>query len=278
MPLKREHLSAWKINWKPKSDNVVDLSLILDLSLNSFVFIDNDPRECLEIERRCPEVLVLCPPADDGKMKQFLRNVWDFDRRPLTRDDQKRTLYYRQNADRAQERKHWTSLEGFLQSLELRVDISRLVQDDIRRVQQLMERTTQFNLNGIRYSLAELEGAMRSSERLSFVVRATDRFGDYGTIGLIICRLAQASLVIESLLLSCRALGKGVEDRVFSALAEMAENLGATRLDLAYRPTNRNITLRSFLEKKGACKIGEYWTLYPESPDRTNAPNPKSLG
>lgn len=261
MPLKREHLTAWRIDWTPKSENLRELSLDLELSLDSFVLIDNDAYECARVQAACPEVLALRPPSDETKMREFLRNIWELDKRAATWDDRKRTLYYRQNAERAQARRNMSSLAEFLQSLELRVEVTALAAEDIARAAQLMERTTQFNLNGIRYSKAELEVAMRCPERLCFTVRACDRFGDYGTAGLIICRPAKSILLVEVLLLSCRALGRGIEQRVLSALAEIAQGVGAWQLEFAYRPTKRNAPVRMFLAEIGASQGPQDWTL-----------------
>jgi len=279
MPLKRENLTAWKIDWTPKSDNLRELSLDLGLTLDSFVLIDNDAYECAMVQAACPEVLTLRTPSDETKMREFMRSIWDLDKRPATEEDRKRTIYYRQNAERAQARRTMSSLAEFLQSLDLRVEVTPLTAEDLARATQLMERTNQFNLSGIRYSQAELEAARQCPGRRCFVVRARDRFGDYGTVGLIICRPAKEILRVEVLLLSCRVLGKGIEQRVLSALAEIAQDVGAWQLEFAYRPTKKNSPLRKFLAEVGASQGQQDWTLgverlHPTSSDEAAGASP----
>ncbi len=185
MILKREHLVAWRINWEPKPDNLRRLSEELSLGLDSFVFIDDDSslnaRRCAPL---CPEVLTLQLPSDETQIGSFLRNVWDLDQRTATEEDQNRTLYYRQNAERNRAKKTTSSLKDFLASLELEVQITPLAPEDFFRASQLTERTNQFNLNGFHCSVADLKRLIDTPNTCCMLVRARDRFGDYGSVGL----------------------------------------------------------------------------------------------
>jgi FkbH-like protein len=131
------------------------------------------------------------------------------------------------------------------------------------RAEQLTQRTNQFNLNGVRRSAAELSHAGQDDATTGWVVHARDRLGDYGIAGLIVCRRAGETLVIETLLLSCRALGRRIEDHVLAHLHRMAMAYGACRLEFAYKPTDRNTPMQEFLKAIGianpssdSCSIG----------------------
>src|SRR5262249_31612395 len=171
-----------------------------------FVFIDDDSFECAQVRAVCPEVLTLHLPSDELAIERFLRNTWDLDQKPPTLEDKKRTLYYQQNAKRAQSRQEARSIEEFIANLGLEVEIKPLQEADLARASQLTVRTNQFNINGIRRSEAELRAYMEDRNRSCQVVSARDRFGDYGTVGLMISRPQQDLLIVETLLLSCRAL------------------------------------------------------------------------
>src|SRR5262249_42615375 len=121
MLLRREHLTGWKVNWNPKADNLRTLAADLDLALDSFVFIDDDSFECAQVRAVCPEVLTLHLPSDELAIERFLRNTWDLDQKPPTLEDKKRTLYYQQNAKRAQSRQEARSIEEFIANLGLEV-------------------------------------------------------------------------------------------------------------------------------------------------------------
>jgi FkbH-like protein len=261
MLLKREHVAAWKINWIPKPDNLRMLSAELGLSLDSFVFIDDDAFECEAVRTLCQEVLVLPLPADEARIEAFFRNIWDLDQKKITVDDQNRTLYYRQDAERARARSKMSSIVDFLASLELEVQITSLLLDDLDRAAQLTERTNQFNLNGIRRSVVELQTLMDAGQAQCMMVRACDRFGDHGTVGLIIYCLSGEVMKVDTLLLSCRALGKGVEQYLAAHLARAALSAGASRVDFAYRPTTKNAPIQAFLAEHGVSQVHDCWTV-----------------
>jgi FkbH-like protein len=264
MLLRREHLTAWKVNWDAKAMNLRTLGAELSLGLDSFVFIDDDAFECGAVRTLCPEVLVLQLPSDDAEIENYLLNIWDLDVKAATAEDQNRTLYYRQNANRIHAQTTASSLGEFLASLALEVNITPLAQEDVARAAQLMERTNQFNLNGIRRPALDFVRFLNAHERTCVTVRARDRFGDYGTVGLAIYFLDGSALNVEALLLSCRALGKGVEHRLFLHLAEAARVSGAEQICFAHVRTAKNQPLQAFLSGLGVSQDGNNWTISRE--------------
>jgi amino acid adenylation domain-containing protein/FkbH-like protein len=246
MLLRHEHVTASRINWRAKSDNLRELAHDLGLGLDSFVFVDDNPLECAEVRANCPEVLVLELPADDRDIPVFLQHVWAFDHWKTTKEDAQRTEMYRQNVEREQLRRGSESLEEFLASLDLKIDMRPLREEEVPRVSQLTERTNQFNTTTIRRSEADVAHLGRQGkECLVFELR--DRFGEYGLVGVAIYAPAAEAVVVDSMLLSCRAFGRRVEHLMLARLGEIARDRGIPYVDVLFRPTPKNQPVLDFL-------------------------------
>ncbi|MEJ3746133.1 HAD-IIIC family phosphatase [Actinomycetes bacterium KLBMP 9797] len=244
MVLRPEHVTAHRINWQPKSVNLAGLAAELDLGLDSFVFVDDNPVECAEVAATRPEVLCLALPADPAAASGFLRHCWPLDVGAVTADDRERAARYDVEARRRAARREAPSLRGFLDGLGLVVDVRPMTADDLARTAQLTQRTNQFNLTTIRRSAAEIS-ALDGAEVLAVDVR--DRFGGYGQVGVVVHEAAADRLAVETFLLSCRVLGRGVEHRVLAALARIAQDGGLTEIALRFAPTERNQPAYAFL-------------------------------
>jgi FkbH-like protein len=213
MILKPEHIVASRINWRPKSENLKSLAEELGLGLDSFIFLDDSAVECAEVEARSAEVLALQLPLEVHEMSRLLSSVWAFDHRKTTQEDRNRSELYATNAKRELLRTQSLSLDEFLAGLELSVDISSMQDADIARVSQLSQRTNQFNFTTIRRSEIEIEKLCRKGNAECLVVRLRDRFGDYGLVGAMIFTTSPGVLDVDSVMLSCRALGRRVAER-----------------------------------------------------------------
>lgn len=247
MLLSREHVTAAKIGWNAKSEGLRALARELSLGLDSFAFLDDNPVECAEVRAALPEVLTLELPAEPGEWPSFLEHVWAFDLpRTATAEDATRTDLYRQNALRETLRGRAATLAEFLEELGLEVDCHPIRPDEIPRVSQLTERTNQWNASTRRRSEAEIAAFLGDGEGLAVSVR--DRFGDYGLVGVALFCATSKALEIDTLLLSCRVLGRRVEHRLVARLGELAEARGIAALDIPFRPTPRNRPVRDFLE------------------------------
>lgn len=252
MVLRREDFVSWKINWEPKSRNIMSLAKELDLSLDSFIFLDDNPIECAEVAANCPGVTTLLLPSDMQQIPDFLRHIWAFDLGSTTAVDQKRTELYRQQTERFQFRYAAPTFREFIEGLALQVDIAPPSPADHDRAAQLSQRTTQFNTSGVRRTSSELAALLQSGERSALQVRARDRFGDYGEVGLAVFFAGENALHLESLLMSCRALGKGVEYRFLAALGREAQIRGMSDVVIQFKPTDRNRPAEKFLQSIGA--------------------------
>jgi FkbH-like protein len=245
MVLSRERIAGHRVNWLPKSANLRSLAAELQLGLDSFIFIDDNPVECAEVRAVCPEVLTLCLPAETDAIPAFLDNVWAFDRHEVSAEDRKRADSYLQNRQRETLRHESGSFTSFLEQLDLRIDLVPVDDENLSRVAQLSQRTNQFNNTGIRYDTAELRHALANG-LCAVAVSVRDRFGDYGLVGTVTYRTAENALLIEGFMLSCRVLGRGVEHRMLAEMGHVARDRGLDRILLHYKELPRNQPFRRF--------------------------------
>jgi FkbH-like protein len=251
MPLRPGHFAAWRINWEPKSANLVSLAQELGLSLDSFILVDDNPKECAEVEADSPEALALLLPEDPAEIPRFLDHVWAFDRFEVTREDRTRAALYAQGAERRRLEKQASSLAEFLAALGLRVRIEPFAPEHLARVAQLTQRTNQMNLTGVRRTEAQVRALLEEGLEC-LTVEVEDRFGSYGLVGAMIFARAEDSLTLDTFLLSCRALGRGVEHRMLARLGEIAAERGLRSVDVPFVPLPRNRPALEFLRSAGA--------------------------
>jgi FkbH-like protein len=252
MILSRGDFVAWRINWESKAENLSQLADELDLSLDSFIFLDDNPVECAEVRSRHPEVLTLQLPGDATRVPEFLQHVWALDPRPSTAEDLTRTEMYRQQRDRRFAQKAAASLDEFLTSLRVVVDMRPLSPDRVARASQLTFRTNQFNFAGIRRSEAEMAALLHAGDMECWTAEVEDRFGRYGVVGLIVFQEEPPRLAVDTFLLSCRALGKRVEDEMLRSLGQYAVEHSLETIDLHWIPSKRNIPALDFLRRVGS--------------------------
>jgi FkbH-like protein len=250
MPMTLEHIVAWRINWMPKSENIKSLAAELNLGLDSFIFIDDNPVECAEVQANCPDVLTLQLPVD-GDIPQFLRHVWALDHFQVTAEDQQRTALYKQNLERDRFQQETTTLDDFLAGLNLQITISQPTETQLPRVAQLTQRTNQFNFSTVRRTEAEVQQLAQAGLDCR-IVEVSDRFGDYGLVGVIIFGPSGSALQVDTFLLSCRVLGRGVEHRMVSYLGELAQQQGLDTVQMPFRRSKKNLPALNFLERVAA--------------------------
>ena len=248
MPLRLEDFVARRVNWEPKSANLASIAGELGLNLDSFILVDDNPKECTEAQAGCPEALALPLPARAEDISEFLKHVWAFDRARVTEEDRKRPELYAQRAERAKAERASASLEEFLASLQLEVGIAPMEPAQLARVAQLTQRTNQMNASCVRRTEAEIQALLASGEAECLTVDVKDRFGTYGLTGVMIFRCAGGVLVADTFLLSCRVLGRGVEHRMVERLGEIAAERGLARVEIPFVAGQRNRPAALFLE------------------------------
>lgn len=255
MILKREHLVSSRINWDRKSDNIKALAEELNLGLDSFLFIDNDAVECADVRINCPDVLTLQLPRESTAIPSFLNGIWAWGGASSTREDQRRTEMYRQNIQREEFRERTISLKDFLDGLQLRIELSAPTEDQLARVAQLTLRTNQFNFTTIRRTENEIRDWLEKENRECAVASVSDRFGDYGLVGVLLYEKSTKKLKVDTFLLSCRVLGRGVEHYLWSMLGREAERDGIEFIELSYAPTEKNSPALEFIRSLNATDV-----------------------
>ncbi len=259
MVLKLEHIVAHRINWDPKPRNLASLARTLNLGLDAFVYLDDNPVECALIRVELPQVVTLQIPSD-AEIESFLSNLWTFDVLSVTSEDTRRTNMYRENAVRRELEESTTDIAEFITSLKVVTDIAPPEENEWSRVAQLTQRTNQFNFTTIRRTEPEMR-ALPSRGSTVLRVRVRDRFGDYGLVGIVVADRRADALAVDTLLLSCRVLGRGVEHAILRRLGELASEHGLPYVHLPYLVTPKNEPARAFAESIAA-------KFRSEEPDR----------
>ncbi|MEU6065583.1 SDR family NAD(P)-dependent oxidoreductase [Streptomyces sp. NPDC047082] len=245
--LKAEHFSVLSAAWSPKPARVADAARTLNLGVDSFLFLDDNPAEIAKMRAALPQVLsVTCPPA--GELDGFLDRLWPLVPAAATAEDALRARFYEQERERDAVREQG-GFEEFLAQLELAVDIRALAEDDVQRAEQLVRRTNQFTLRARSSDGGDLARWRERGE--VWTAAARDRFGDYGQIALLAVRAEGDQLDLLAWMMSCRALGRGVEERLLGWLADRADVLGCAKVRMSAERTPRNVPARRLLAALG---------------------------
>src|SRR5262249_27162949 len=214
--LKRTHLSGWRINWQDKATNIVELADELNLGLDSFVLVDDSPAECELVRNLLPEVTVLSVPEKVYELPSLLLKQGLFDTLRLTDEDKGRARLYQSETQRKSSRGAFLSVDDYLASLETVAVIHRMTPAEGPRAAQLTQKTNQFNLTTKRYSEADMRTFAARTDAAVFTLSVKDRFGDLGLVGVAILERDGTAGRIDSFLMSCRVLGRGLERPVLA--------------------------------------------------------------
>lgn len=247
MLLSLDHVVAHRIDWQPKPQNLSSLAKQLNLGLDSFVFIDDNPVECGAMNAQLPQVITLQLPSED-KIDSFLANLWTFDKVAITEEDLRRTELYKEEVARNLFESQSTDISNFIASLAVEVDIDAPQENEWPRLAQLTQRTNQFNSTTKRRTEAELRSLVTGNLGEVRRVRVKDRFGDYGLVGLAIIFFQKDRLFVDTFLLSCRVLGRGVEHAIIRRLGSIAISRQLGLVEIDYVETSKNEPARAFFE------------------------------
>jgi len=243
---------AYKSGWMEKAQAVRDLADELNLGLDSFVFIDDNPIECEAMRQQIPEVATVLVPANEPwRLKERLAALPFFDALTVTDDDVNRANEYRAQAQRDALSTVTANLDEFLQSLGIVCTFVSALEAPLARSVQLLAKTNQFNLTTRRHSAVEVERFARNSEGLAVTVRVRYRFGDLGVVGLALAEQEKDSCRIDSLLLSCRVIGRGIETALLAHIGAHAAAIGCRWIVGEYIKTKKNSPCEDFYPKHG---------------------------
>lgn len=258
MLLRRDDLAGWRINWHDKAGNIAALAEELNLGVGSMVFIDDNPAERDRVAQAHPALFVPDWPTDPTQYVHALRALACFDGAAMSREDRTRKTMYVAERSRRDAQQEIGSPDAWLQRLATRLTISPITASNRARVTQLFNKTNQLNLATRRLSEAEILAWAGQENHELMAVSATDQFGDMGLIGVISIAVEGAKAQLVDFILSCRIMGRMVEETLLHLAATRAQARGATTLTITYVPTARNRPTREVLEKAGLTEIHEH--------------------
>ena len=256
MLLKWDDFAVRKVNWNHKHENLHDAARKLGLGLDSFAFIDDSDYEREQMRQFVPEVLILNESSDP---LHTLRSLWEtdaFDSLTVTEEDRLRHPDYAVRAARDVEA-HQDDLGAFLKSLEMEATIEEIGPSNVDRALAMIGRTNQFNLTTRRHSRAQLRAMLEAPGSIALALRLRDKFGDQGIVALLLAIPAgeNATLAIDTFLVSCRALGRGVEDALWAALVNQANRQKVQKLEAEYLATAKNGIVADLYDRLGLQRI-----------------------
>lgn len=258
MALKWDDFVLRRINWSHKHENLRDAARELRLGLDSFVFLDDSDYEREQIRQLLPEVQVLNNSADPLRILQSLWETDAFDSFGVTAEDRGRASDYAARGGR-EVHGHEDELESFLKSLQMEAEIEDVGAENLDRIVAMLGKTNQFNLTTRRHTRAQVEMMVEKKEAIALALRLRDRFGEQGIVALLLANRSDdgSALAIDSFLVSCRALGRGVEDALWAELVKRAQEQQVSRIKGDYVRTAKNEIVARFYDGKGLERIGE---------------------
>lgn len=260
MVLKKGHFATMKINWKDKVTNLREIAVELNIGLSSFVFLDDNPAERELIKKRLPEVVVAHLPDDPSFLRDFILKLEleHFPTVSVTEEDRKRGELYKSQVQRVSLRKSVSSLEDFYRSLEMQAIIREGDTFTIPRMTQLTQRTNQFNLTTRRHTESDIKSFIEDPSYRVYNLELIDKFGSNGIVGLMVLRNHdEVSWNIDTFLLSCRVIGRTVEDAFIAYVTNKLKTQGVKRFRGEYISTRKNSLVKNLYEQLGFDKIVE---------------------
>ena len=251
MILRLEDISCFIANWDDKATNLARIAKQLNIGINSLVFFDDNPAERSIVRQLQPDVAVPEVPADPAYYIRALDRHRYFEATAISAEDLQRTQFYRADAERLALESSVTDLDSFLKSLDMSARIESVNSASLERTVQLINRSNQFNLTTRRYSNAELIDMLARQEWVTKTVSLTDRFGDNGLISVLLAREESDALIIDTWLMSCRVLKRGVERLLLNNIVAEAQSRGLTRIVGEYIATPKNGLVRDHYQSLG---------------------------
>jgi FkbH-like protein len=248
MVLRKEHFAAYRINWNDKATNIRELAEELNIGLDSFVFVDDNPTERELIRQMLPMVSVPEFPTQPYELPSFFKGIVDsyFKVYSITEEDKQKTEQYKANAARTREQNAYGDFASFLESLDIQMTIEAANEFNIPRIAQMTQKTNQFNLTTRRYTDSDIKGFLVNGWKI-WCLSVADRFGDNGITGTIFV----SDDTIDTLLLSCRILGKGIETAFLKCVLGILKKQGIKKVRADYLPTPKNAQVSDFYDRCG---------------------------
>ena len=262
MILREDNFACMKINWDDKVTNLQEISKELNIGLDSMVFFDDDLINQEFVKTSLPEVLVVELPNDSSQFAQIITKMKEFDVLKITEEDVKRNEMYLVQKKRTELKNKIVDFDEFLKQMNIEVNIKKADSFTIPRISQLTLKTNQFNLTTKRYQQEEISSFSSDKDRIVECVQVSDKFGDNGITGVyIIEKKDSKEWIIDTFLLSCRIMGRKVEEAMLYQIIEKAKNLGIKKIKGKFIPTKKNKPAENFYSDCSFKKEGDYWVF-----------------
>jgi FkbH-like protein len=262
MTLRLNDIAVFVANWDNKIDNLKHIQATLNLGFDSFVFLDDNPFERNLVRELLPAVAVPELPEDPAMYVPYLRSLNLFETASFSEEDLQRTRHYQQEAARTDFQNAFTSIDDYLKSLEMVSSVKAFDEFTLPRVAQLTQRSNQFNLRTARYTEADIARMRRSDQFITLSFQLNDKFGDHGLIGLVILsKIAGEVAFIDTWIMSCRVLKRGMEEFIVNQMVKHARAHGVSRLVGEYLPTAKNKMVKELYSQMGFARNNGKWDL-----------------
>jgi FkbH-like protein len=260
MVLREENIVIHRINWHDKASNLIDMAKKLNISLDSFVFVDDSSFEINLVNEHLPQVATFHVPSSPYLyFDQLFKVVLKYFNLDVTFDDLRRTLMYREQELRSKEQMSFNSIDDYLSSLEMEIEVKRDCLNEVDRLSQLSQKTNQFNLTTVRYTERQIEQFILSEDFSVYSLSVKDKFGESGITGLAIIRSenqgSQDSYFVDTFLMSCRVIGRNVEYVFFKLIIEDLKSRGIEVLSAKFVRTAKNDQVSGMYDSLGFCLI-----------------------
>ena len=256
MALREDHLAVVRANWDDKASNLAHIAKILNIGTDALVFVDDNPAERARVRQMLPDVAVPELPDDVALFAPTLAAANYFETLGLSDEDRRRALFYEDDARRQGAMVQLGDLDTYLGSLDMVLTVTPFDPRGRARVAQLINKSNQFNLTGRRYTEAQVAEFERDPRFCTMALRLADRFGDNGIIGVVIFTRGQDAWECDTWLMSCRVLGRRLEEAALAEVARQARHAGAVRLVGHYVPTAKNMMVANHFAKLGFACLG----------------------
>jgi FkbH-like protein len=266
-----EDIAVFMANWDDKATNIRAIKGIIDIDYGAMMFLDDNPVERQLVRESFPTMLVPELPVDPTEYVSYLQALNPFETGSYTPQDARRTSEYQLEAKRHKEREKFVDLSDFLRSLEMECKVSGFLLFNIPRIAQLTQRSNQFNLRTVRYTEKQIAEFSAAPSVVPLAFELADRFGDSGLISVVILEKRGETLFIDTWLMSCRVLGRGMEQFVLNTIMAAARKQGTQRVIGEYLSTPKNSMVKDHYKKLGFMDAGSgLWSLetaaYEERP------------
>jgi FkbH-like protein len=250
MVLKEDMFSAVRVNWKPKHENMLGIAEELNIGLDSLVFVDDNPDEREQMRQFLPQVLTVDMPRDSTLFRSVLEKLPQLQTLAVTAEDARRVEQYRTTRLREQAKHTSATVEEYLRSLDIEVEVLRASEATAARIVQLFSKTNQFNATTRRYDSADVASFLVDPAVHFWTLSSRDRFGDHGLVAVALVR-ADSAWVIDSFLMSCRVIGYGIEAALMTFIAERARASGVAELFGEFVESRKNAPAKDLYQRHG---------------------------